>query len=143
RTAHLSALADVAVAPDDSAVDRGAGLDYARVADDCGAAYDSTVLDLDACAEVNRSSELGVAVYLDLVLDPDAGAWLCLFALVGKVNLALEIVGGGDHVVGDGANVAPVAVGHVAEHRVALFEQDREKLVGEVKRLVGFVVAED
>src|SRR5207248_8392870 len=121
----------------------GAGVYDARLAHHRGAADDGSRLDLDAGAEENGAGDLGIAIYVHVVFDPYARARLQLFAHAGQVDLAAQVVGAGGHVVGDGADVAPVAFGHVAEHGVAFLKEDGEEVVAEIEHLVGLVVAKD
>ena len=101
----------------------GARLDAAVVADDRRAHDGGIGVDLGALPEPDP---LGDAEARDVDLD-----------------LAVEDVLVGPDVGVEGADVLPVALGHAAEERLAVVEERREDLAGEVDGPVGRDVVED
>src|SRR5262249_24614696 len=141
RTAQLGALADVGVAPDDAAinlcavVDDGVGSDGARAVDH------HVILDLGIVAQPDGAEDLRVRRDLHAVLCPDAAAQIGAGQL--DVDAALQHVGVGTHVLGEVADVAPVAAGDVTKDRVALLEHVWEDILTEVSGFVLLDVVED
>ena len=118
RAAQLRPLANVGVVPDDAAVNLRAVIDDGVGADDAWAMDDDAALDSGVVAEIRRAEDLRVVGDIDALLDPDAAA--DILARHRAASPAPEDVGVGAHIVGEIADITPVAVGDVAIDRVAI-----------------------
>jgi len=153
---QLAGLAYVGVAPDDAvfqaavAVDDGVVADHARPLD--GHAF----LDFDSVAEIDRPDNACIGGNLDIGAQDqvaararaleqgrssaaggrcgrgESGGRHCFTHGLGQPDFTADKVGAGAHIFADGADVTPVAFGHVGLQPLSALQESGEELGGKV-----------
>src|SRR6267378_4591098 len=97
--------------------------------------------DLHSLAEEDGAGELCRLVDVDVARRPHA--WHELVPQVAALHLPLKKIGVRARVLGDRANVGPIAVRDVPKERLALREEAREEVLAEVEHLADAETFED
>jgi len=138
---EFHALTDVAVPPHDAAFEVSVRVHHGIVAHHRGTVDDDPALDLDPVAEKDGAVQLGIRGDVHILAAPERRAPLGAQGL--HPHAPLEQIVRSAHVLGEVADVAPVAAGDVAVHRVAAPHQEREEILGKVKVHARLEMAED
>ena len=133
RSPHFYVFTDVAVTPDDAALDEGP-IVHDGVIPDHGRPLDGdAAFDFDFVAQVDGTVKAGVGGYLHIPAHPDVAVQPLPRLL--EPDLALQEVESGPHVFLDVAHVAPVTRYHITVHRLPVGKQHREQVLAEVEGL--------
>ena len=141
RPQHLGRGADVGVGADHAVARLGVVLDDHVVAEHGVLADAGRVGDLGVVADVGRPADVLDGVEVDALADENA--MLQLDAGDARRDLAIQEVAVGREVLGQAADVLPVALGDEAVERRAHLEELGKQVLAEVVLLVGRDVIED
>ncbi len=122
--AQFDAFTDVRVAPDDTAVNVRTIIHDSERTNHRRSMNDDTALDACAFTQINRTEQLRVRRDLDVILDENSAANVP--PGLAEIHLAFEQIARGARVLGNVADITPIAAGDVTIQRRAFFHQQRK-----------------